>query len=242
MAPKTNHSHTNIVSGGGGLTFSGGGNSIMTYDISDNTCRDALGTAINVFMGTGGSANWSGTIDNNDIGDASDSGSGSEQAHGINVEAQGSGTHTTAITNNTIVEFGDRGIAFFAIDGSARLNATVSSNTISQPFGSFPQEAIYGQAGAATGDTNILCADITNNSFVGASGSFNDDFRLRQRKSTTFRLPGYGGTQGDTSAVITFVQSNNTGTPSGSATVERPRTRGGFDGTTCASPIIASGG
>jgi hypothetical protein len=43
-------------------------NSTVTYDISDNTMRDALGIALNVFMGTGGSANWVGTIDNNDIG------------------------------------------------------------------------------------------------------------------------------------------------------------------------------
>jgi hypothetical protein len=224
------NSHTNIVSGGGGLTFSGGGSSTVTYDISDNTMRDALGHALNVFMGTGGSADWDGTIDNNDIGAAAVSGSGSEQAHGINVEAQGSGNHKTSITNNDIVEFGDRGIALFAIDGSATLDATVTSNTISQPFGSFPQEAIYGQSGAVSTYTNVLCAGISSNSFVGASGAFNDDFRLRQRKNTTFRLPGYGGAAGDTAAVVAFVQGNNTGTPTGSASVDFPGSGNGFTG------------
>ncbi|MHC4091613.1 MAG: beta strand repeat-containing protein [Planctomycetota bacterium] len=233
------NAHTNIVSGGGGTTFSGGDNSTVTYDSSRNTIEDALGHALNVFMGTGGTASWSGTIDDNDIGDAADSGSGSSQASGINVEAQGAGTHTTAITNNTIVEFGDRGIQLFAIDGSARLNATVDGNSIAQPFGSFPQEAIYGQAGAATGDTNVLCADITNNSFVGASGSFNDDFRLRQRKATTVNLPGYAGAANDTAAVVSFVQGNNTGTPTGSATVEIPPGNG-FLGGTCPTPSVSA--
>jgi hypothetical protein len=129
------NSHTNIVSGGGGLTFSGGDNSTVTYDISNNTMRDALGIALNVFMGTGGSADWDGTINNNDIGVDGVAGSGSEQAHGINVEAQGSGNHKTSITNNDIFQFGDRGIQLFAIDGTATLDATVTSNTISQPFG-----------------------------------------------------------------------------------------------------------
>jgi uncharacterized repeat protein (TIGR01451 family) len=233
------NSHTNIVSGGGGLTFSGFDDSTVTYDISNNTIEDAVGIALNVFMGTGGTADWDGTINNNDIGDATDAGSGSEQAHGINVEAQGGGNHTTAITNNTIVEFGDRGIQMFAIDGSADLDATVTGNTISQPFGAFPQEAIYGQAGATTGDSSDLCADISSNSFVGAGGG-SDDFRLRQRKSTTFKLPGYAGTPGDTAAVVSFVQGNNTGTPSGSATVDFPGTGGGFvGGGACPTPVVA---
>jgi uncharacterized repeat protein (TIGR01451 family) len=234
------NSHTNIVSGGGGLTFSGGGNSRVTYDISDNTMRDALGIALNVFMGTGGSADWDGTIDNNIIGVSGEGGSGSEQAHGINVEAQGTGSHTTSITNNTIFQFGDRGIQLMAIDVSASLDATVTGNSIAEPFGSFPQEAIFGQAGAATGDSNVLCANISSNSFVGASGTFNDDFRLRQRKATTFRLPGYGGTPGDTAAVVAFVQGNNTGTPSGSATVDFPGTGSGFiGGVACNTPAVA---
>jgi uncharacterized repeat protein (TIGR01451 family) len=221
---ENSHSNiSNIVSGGGGLTFSGGDNSTVTYDISDNTMRDALGIALNVFMGTGGSANWNGTIDNNDIGVSSVAGSGSEQAHGINVEAQGSGTHTTAITNNTIFQFGDRGIQLLAVDGNGTLNATVTGNTIAEPFGVFPQEAIYVQAGASSTlpDSHTLCADITGNTF--------DDFRIRQRISTTINLPGYAGGSADTGAVVTFVQENNTGIPIGSATVSG--SGGGFTGT-----------
>ncbi len=234
--------HTNIVSGDGGLTFSGGDSTTVTYDISDNTCRDALGIAINVFMGTGGTANWSGTIDANFIGVQGVAGSGSEQAHGINVEAQGAGTHTTAITDNVIKEFGDRGIQLFATDGSATLNATVDGNNIRDPHGSFPEEAIYAQAGAVSTDTCVLCADITNNDFVGASGSLNDDFRLRQRKNTTFRLPGYAGGSTDDAAVVSFVQGNNVGTPSGSATHETtPPAGSGFVTGDC-TPLLADGG
>ena len=49
-----NNSNQNIVSGGGGLTIGGGGpanNITLTYDISNNTIKGALGAALAVFKG-----------------------------------------------------------------------------------------------------------------------------------------------------------------------------------------------
>jgi uncharacterized repeat protein (TIGR01451 family) len=230
------NNHPNIVSGGGGVTLAGGDNSTATYDVSDNTMRDAVGHALNVFMGTGGSADWDGIIDNNDIGVSGVADSGSEQAHGINVEAQGAGSHTTAVTNNDIFQFFDRGIALFAIDGAGSMDATVTGNTLAEPADDFTQQAIYAQAGATSGDTHLLCADITGNTFAGAGGMFSDDFRLRQRFTTTINLPGYAGASGDTAAVVTFVQGNNVGVPTGSATVDGAGFTGA--GMGCTEPVI----
>ena len=63
------------------------------------------------------------------------------------------------------------------------------------------------------------------------------DFRVRQRFSTTVRLPGYVGAAGDTTAVIVFVKANNGVTPTGSATAAFPTTGGGFvGGAACPTP------
>ena len=49
------------------------------------------------------------------------------------------------------------------------------------------------------------------NSITGSGANAGTDFRLRQRQSTTVRLPGYAGANNDNTAVVTFVQGNNGG-------------------------------
>ena len=54
---------------------------------------------------------------------------------------------------------------------------------------------------------------------------------------TTFRLPGYAGAAGDTAAVVSFVQGNNPGAETGSATANFPAGGGGFvGGAACPTP------
>jgi hypothetical protein len=124
---------------------------------------------------------------------------------------------------------------------------------VSNP-GGFALNGIFAQAGASStgngggADAGTLCAGIGGagalaNSILGSGTGGADptatDFRLRQRFSTTVKLPGYGGAAGDTAAVIAFVEANNSGngTPTGSATVNFPTGGGGFiGGSACPTP------
>ncbi len=73
------------------------------------------------------------------------------------------------------------------------------------------------------------------NSLVGSGANGGTDFRVRQRFSSTVRLPGYAGAATDTAAVVTFIQGRNTGAETGSATVQAPGP-GFLGGAACASP------
>jgi hypothetical protein len=86
-------------------------------------------------------------------------------------------------------------------------------------------------SGGRTTDAGTMCAAITGNTLGGSGGGGTTDFRLRQRFLTTFRLSGYGGGQADTAAVVTFVQNNDTGVETGSATANFPA-----GGAACAQP------
>src|SRR5436190_8994031 len=120
--------------------------------------------------------------------------------------------------------------------GSRTLNATITGNTLANP-GTFASNGLFVFGGATTTDGGLICAGISGNSITGSSANGSTDFRLRQRFNTTIRLPGYGGAAGDTTAVVIFVEGNNGGTPTGSATVAFPTTGGGFaGGSACPTP------
>jgi hypothetical protein len=144
---------------------------------------------------------------------------------------------TVAVTNNTIRQNdGFAGIDILSRDGSPTINATVTGNSIANPS-SGGGNGLLLRNGAITTDGGFTCAAITGNSLAGSAVAGLDDFRLRQRFNTTVRLPGYGGAPGATAAVVAFVQGNNPGAESGSATVDFPTTGGGFvGGAACPTP------
>jgi Bacterial Ig domain/Domain of unknown function (DUF4214) len=124
-----------IVSAGGGTTFtgSGSGNSpTVTFNISNNTFRDALGDAVNVTKLNGGGT-FHGTISGNTIGVSGVTNSGSSQGTGLEIHTEGTGTFTTTISNNTIQQYDQIGMLLGATNGSNTLNATITGNTIRQP-------------------------------------------------------------------------------------------------------------
>ena len=179
-----------------------------------------------------------GTISGNTIGTAGTVDSGSAQASGIAAYADGDGVHTVRIENNQIRQWsGFAGIDMLIRDGSPTLNATITGNTIANPGARSEATGILATAGAITTDAGTICAAITGNTLAGAGGSGTTDFRLRQRFLTTFRLPGYTGAAGDTAAVVSFVQGNNPGAETGSATANFPAGGGGFvGGAACPTP------
>jgi hypothetical protein len=230
------------LSGGGGVLVTSGGTSVPTlsYNISNNSIRDAVGTAINVTKGAGtGSAN--GTISNNNIGLVGVLNSGSQQGSGIAINHIGGGTSFATVTGNQIFQYNNTGITVQVGDkttGSGSVVAIVTGNTIAAP-GLFASNGFLLNAGTTTGDAHQVCltlggAGAAANSLTGSAVVANGstDIRLRQRMATTVRLAGYVGANNDNSAVQSYVQSNNGLTPTASAANSVP-TGGGFVGGVC---------
>ena len=244
------NAHPAVVSGGGGIRLTGGsagGNVTATYNFSNNIMRDSNGTAIGVTKGAG-AGTFSGTINNNQIGVAATANSGSFAGSGISVITAEQGSSTVAITNNQVRQYNNFGIIVQAgglpTVGSGSLNATVTGNTISNPGTAiFAKNGFQLNSGTVPNDAFQVClafggAGALANSLTGTGTDGGTDFRLRQRQSTTVRLPGYGGANNDDAAVVAFAQANNdpVSTPTGSATNTVP-TGGGFvGGAACATP------
>jgi hypothetical protein len=233
-----------IATGGGGVTVSGNGSAggNLTFDIHNNSMRDSDGHAILIVKSTG-PATFSGTFDSNTIGVAAVADSGSLAGSGIKVQNAGAGAVTIAITNNIIRQYNNFGIELLTGGGatpqSGNLNATVTGNTVANPgTGGLPMNGIHLNGGTVPGDTYTICTNIGGagglaNSVSGSGANGGTDIRVRQRQSTTVRLPTYGGAATDTTAVQTFLSGRNGGA-SLLASVNSPP-GGGFigTGTTC---------
>jgi len=237
------NNHPNILSGGGGVTIGGGGvgdSPTLTYLIDGNTMRDALGSALLIAKGTG-TGNFSGTVSNNTIGVIGLANSGSAQGSGIFINTVGGGSQTTHITGNQIRQYNNNGIQLQIGDasqgGNGSLNATVTGNTIAQP-GTFASNAVFLNVGVLTGDAHQVCfsfggAGAVANSITGSGANGATDFRLRERFATSVRLPGYAGANNNNAAVVTFVQGNNGGTPTGTVANNVPTGAGYIGGAPC---------
>ena len=216
--------HGNIVSGGGGITIGGGSASAsgnFTFNITGNQISGALGNAL--FVGKDlGTAVFSGTISGNTIGIANNVSSGSTQASGIVVRAQDGGQVSSTISGNSIYGFNEYGIHCNARDGNGDMSVIVQGNTI-EDNGTFALYGIQVLSGATASDTNELCAT------VGGAGALQNsitsdafpiaDIRIRQRFSTVMNIIGYAGGAADAAALQTYIQSQNAGTPTVSASI-----------------------
>jgi hypothetical protein len=184
-----------------------------------------------------------GTVSGNQIGVAATANSGSRQGSGLAVLLIGGGTHTASVTNNQIRQYNNHGILLQGGDntqgGSGTLNATVTGNTISNPgtLATLAGNGIHLNGGTLDVplDQHQFCAQIGGagalaNAITGSGVLGGTDFRLRQRQGTTVRLPGYAGANNNDAAVVTFVQSNNGGTPSGTVTNTVGTGGGGYVG------------
>jgi hypothetical protein len=224
---------------GAGITISTTGSSDVAFTLANNNIQGAVFPTIGIDLGTSSTAGGTlvGTVDSNTIGNALVPASGGAQSSAIAVVGQGAGTLTAAVTNNLIRQNdGFAGIDILSRDGSPTINATVTGNNIALPSAGGGNGLLL-RNGAVTTDGGFTCAAITGNSLTASAILGFDDFRLRQRFNTTVRLPGYGGAAGDTAAVVAFVQANNPGIETGSATADFPATGGGFvGGAACPTP------
>jgi hypothetical protein len=239
---------------GQGITVSAAGEAplwsgSLKYDIDGNSVNGAISYALTVDLGRSGAGGlMSGFVRNNSIGTIGVALSCSAQADGLFLDAQGSGTHTVSITGNTIRRCFDRGISLATGDGNGNLNATVTSNTVTELADTnagqgTPRQAFIGQFG--TTSTNILggvdssttCLSLSGNAFTG--GAFKDgDIRLRQRFRNRVVQPGYAGTAFDDTAVQAHLVLNNVGSTAAVTHVDDAgsTTEGYFGGGSCALP------
>lgn len=233
------------ISGGGGIRFVGGNNSGinagLTFNVSNNTMRDARGTALAVNK-LGGNGSFSGVISSNNIGVAGADGSGSAEGSCIFALCDGTGSYTANISGNTVKQYGNYGIFMqtggSGVVGSANMHLNVSGNTVSNPSTFiFAKNGLHLNGGVTSGDTYFVCLNIGANSIIGTGTDGGTDFRLRQRQLTTVRLPGYIGANNDETAVVNFVQGNIGGVPSGSASNNVAGGGAGYiNGATCNIP------
>jgi hypothetical protein len=236
---------------GGGITINTSGSTDITFQVNNNNIQQAFDDAININLDPGSlaGASMNGTISGNTIGTAGVVDSGSESSNDITVASKGRGTTTISVTNNTIREWGNGfGVFVGTTEGSSNVTATVTGNSVKNG-GTFALNGIQISAGATAGppaDNGLLQVTLTGNDVTGSMPGVvgaGEDIRLRQRFSTTIKLPGYTGGNTDTAAVNAFVAANNdpvgaTPAPTVSSAVNSPP-GGGFIG---GPPLLAAPG
>jgi hypothetical protein len=200
---------------------------------------DNIGITVNLLTSSEATALLKGTIDNNFVNVTSATGSG----QCVSVAANGAGTLTVLITNNTLNNAGFfEGIRVIGRDGSPVLNTTITGNTVSTTNGFSADRAIVVQAGAASGDSPTVCADIGGSTAalrnkISSTGFPTSALRVRVRKLSTFRLPGFAGSGTWTASVESYLDGRNTfapGNSSGSTTIDAGRSFVG--GGACTQP------
>ena len=180
--------------------------------------RDLTIDGLNVAPGTGGSASpinvnlasaattpMVGRVTGNTV-----TNSNSTTGPGLRFTGNGSATMTTLIDANTVSQVANRGIEVIARDGSNRINATISNNSVTLN-NALSADAIRVDAGSVSTDTTTICADIRGNTATTtAVGLFG--IRARQRfAGTTFILEDYAGAPTDDAAVQAFLSATNNG-------------------------------
>jgi hypothetical protein len=227
------NNHTNKVSAASNILVFSTSTGDVTYDISHNSSTTgATGSAIAVAKGvpdSGSGGTMTGTVNANTIGVAGVVGSGSEFT-GIFASALGSGTHTTAITNNTIRHYNEEGIFLKANDsltgGNSVLNATVTGNITTEPD-SLAFAGLWVVAGSGSGTennvVNVVVGNISTAAVAGSpTGSLQNDFTNGDPANSTdvflqesgsnsvINLSRAGSAAGTAAGVI---QDDNVGSP-----------------------------
>ncbi|HEX8066614.1 MAG TPA: Ig-like domain-containing protein, partial [Thermoleophilaceae bacterium] len=245
------NNHPAIATGSGGVAINGGAAGPFSLNIhGTNTFRDSLTNALTIqkSLGTG---SMTGTIDNADIGLAGTANSGSVEGSGIELTHGGGGTATVSITNNDIRQYNNFGVSLVAgvgIAQSGNFNVTATGNTIANPGNNPSVTGFQGFAlnsGVAAGDSFTSCLNLKGNTLAGSAvDAPATDIRVRARQNTTVRLPGYGGSATDTTAVASFLANQNDANPNDPAanppvptsSAAKDATSAGFTGTGTTCP------
>jgi hypothetical protein len=249
--------HPQNLLGGSNITVAGF--SSTTFNISNNSLRDAHGSAITLQMGAPVAGSTvatalSGTIHNNTIGVNGVPDSGSASGNGIffsfadNTTAP-KGQVNVAVTSNTIYNYsGNAGIYADNTGGNYDLNFTCTGNFAAEPGpGAFAGLALAA-GGPTTNDDIDIFARITGNEFSDGDPSNANDIIVGggANGASTIKLAGAGGPADGASfaslaAVQTFLFNNNNfaGTVA-SAYTDAPATVAMFRGAGGTNPPLPS--
>jgi hypothetical protein len=192
-----------------------------------------------LFKGTpvSGTPSLSGFFNNNTIGVANVTDSGSKTGNGIFVSAGGVGTMSYTITNNAIHQIhGNAHIFADNTGGSYTANFTILGNTLDTPGAGWFAGIAVTNGSPASADTVNVCARIG-----GATAAEKNTLNLGGQLGVilgsdgaasghNFNLPGYTGGASFTN-VQNFVQANNAGSFTTNAFADAPATAAAFIGT-----------
>jgi len=250
------NSDVNQVSGGSNVAIGAGGPSsgcsnnnlapTLTYNIHNNTFKDALGTALSISKGGTGTGNFGlnatpGLIDSNTFGVngvTTSSGAGA-----IGAIVVGGGQIVTNITNNVIhgaingINIGANSTV--AGGGVGYWKGTITGNSVDDPnvgLGNITVglQALFGASGLAT-DAPKVCLTLggagalKNNIAGGANGGA--DIRLRVQDQTSIGVIGYVGANNDNTAMNNFILSQNTVGTGGVNATNNAATGSGWTGS-----------
>jgi VCBS repeat-containing protein len=235
------NNHSAIATGGGGVSIGSGSTSVFTFNISDNTLRDAHGHAVLIVKDVG-TGTMTGIFNNNTIGVIGIANSGSLEGAGLKLQhAGGGGKIDVDITNNHIHQYNNEGILLQAGAGLAQSGTfiiEVTGNTLSNPgsnvaIGS-PFQGFSLNSGVTAGDSFVTYLTLggdgagMENVFTGSGRNGGVDYRIRARQNTDVHLTAnnssgvvpaapnatyhYTGAATDAAAVATFLGQHNIGT------------------------------
>ncbi|HEX7050817.1 MAG TPA: Ig-like domain-containing protein [Longimicrobiales bacterium] len=214
-----------LIIAGSGEMGEGPWSGSVSYDVDDNIVTNTAGFPINVHLVTATTAaSMVGRIRDNRIGTDADPCSllkaGLQVAvgptePGYTVEL--AGTHTAAVTGNTIRDCADGGILARAGDGDGVLNLTVQGNDVMDPGASEGFRLLMGDVESVTADHDIVCLAFGHPTDTALRNTLND-FSIVQSSTaidaTTLRLPGFDPSTDD---VLAYLTSRNDAQGGGAA-------------------------
>jgi hypothetical protein len=198
-----------------GLNFADNGSGSLVYtirnlDVNGINASPFSASPINLNLGGAATGTMSGTVQGNTL-----TNNNSPTGPGIRVISNGTGgTLTTLLDSNTISGVAAQGIQVMARDGSSRINATITNNTVTLPNDPLSLDAIRVDSGAVSTDNTTVCADISGNT---ASTPTVAAFGIRARNrfaGTHFILENYAGSATSDAQVISYLQGRNPATSS----------------------------
>jgi uncharacterized repeat protein (TIGR01451 family) len=132
---------------------------------------------------------------------------------GISVVSDGDGNITTNIANNNVTGFGDRGIDVESRGGTGDVHARIANNFASTTA-SFPLAGMYLRSGATSGDTSLLCANVSSNDMNGGPGAVADYYLARPNPtSAVFQIQGLSPASATAAQAQAYVASTDSAPP-----------------------------
>ncbi|HEU4867714.1 MAG TPA: Ig-like domain-containing protein, partial [Actinomycetota bacterium] len=188
---------SNAVSGRPQVSINVDSASIVKATVSNNDIKSGAGAE--VILNT--LANHTGTFDaeviGNDIGDSQPGALDALADGGSSIWgwAHGDGITRMEIRNNTIANWGGRGMELSLNDGTGDADYTVTGNVLSTPDVSANTfEGIYIFSGGASGDASDVCVDMENNDMDGIGRQGVSDIALDRFTGNILRFADFNDT------------------------------------------------